>query len=76
MKINLKRIEVVYSNHSYQFIVGKPIETISKDIKKQFDPDKIVKSLVLDDENLKIVYGENEIKLLPIKNAFKLHYEK
>jgi hypothetical protein len=76
MKINLKRIEVVYSHHSYQFIVGKPIETITKDIKRKFDPDKIVKSLVLEDEILKIVYGDNEIKWLPIKNAFKIHFEK
>ncbi|WP_042702538.1 hypothetical protein [Methanobrevibacter arboriphilus] len=76
MKISLKRIEVVYSDHSYQFIVGKPIETITKDIKENFDPNKIVKSLVLEDETLKIVYGDNEIKTLSIKDAFKVHYEK
>ncbi|MCC7561304.1 MAG: hypothetical protein KO253_00620 [Methanobrevibacter arboriphilus] len=56
--------------------MGKPIETITKDIKENFDPNKIVKSLVLEDETLKIVYGDNEIKTLSIKDAFKVHYEK
>lgn len=74
--MKLKRVEVVYSHHSYQFIVGKPIEAITKDIKTKFDPDKVVKSIVLEDEILKITYGDNEVKWLPINKAYKIHFEK
>jgi len=72
----LKRIEVVYQNTALHFIVGTPMETVVGDVKVKPAKNKIVKSIDLDDQTVKIEYGDNEVTWLPINNAIELHFKK
>ncbi|KZX17369.1 hypothetical protein MBCUT_02370 [Methanobrevibacter cuticularis] len=72
----LKRIEVVYKNSTLNFIIGSPMETITSDVKMKPDPDKIVKTVELTNDMIKIEYGNNEVTWLPINNVIELHFKK
>lgn len=72
----LKRIEVVYQNSALHFIVGTPMETIVGNVKIKPDPDKIIKSIDLTEEVIKVEYGDNEVTWLPINKAVELHFKK
>ncbi len=71
----LKRIEVVYQNSARHFIVGTPMETIVSDVRIKPDPDKIVKTIELTDQLLKIEYGDKEVTWLPINKAIELNFK-
>jgi len=72
----LKRIEVVYKNSVIHFIVGTPMETIVNDVKIKPDPEKIVRTIEITDELLKIEYGDNEVTWIPINKAVELNFKK
>lgn len=72
----LQRIEVIYQNSASQFIVGTPMETVVGDVKVKPDPNKIVKSIDLNEKLIKIEYGDNEITWLPINKAVELNFKR
>lgn len=72
----LKRIEVVYQNSVLHFIVGTPMETVVGDVKIKPDPNKIVKSIELNDDLIKIEYGNSEVTWLPINKTVELNFKK
>ncbi|MBF4469342.1 MAG: hypothetical protein ISP01_08035 [Methanobrevibacter arboriphilus] len=72
----LKRIEVVNKNDVRHFIVGTPMETVVTDVKIKPDPNKIIKTIELSEELLKIEYGDNEVTWIPINKATELHFKK
>lgn len=71
----LERIEVVYRNRSMHFIVGTPMEAVVNDVKVNPDPDKIIDSIELNDDLLKITYGNDEVTWLPVKKALELNFK-
>lgn len=72
----LKRIEVVYRNSVLNFIVGTPMEAMVTDVKVKPDPDKIVTTIELTDNILKVEYGDNEVTWLPLNEVLKLNFKK
>ncbi|MBZ9571193.1 hypothetical protein KQY27_06520 [Methanobrevibacter sp. TMH8] len=72
----VKRIEVVYRNSTLHFIVGTPMETVVTDVRIKPNPNKIVKTIELTDDLIKIEYGEDEVTWLPINKVVELNFKK
>lgn len=72
----LERIEVIYRNSVWNFIVGNPIEAVLSDVRIKPDPDKIVKTIELTENHLKVEFGENEVTWLPLNKPVRLNFKK